>query len=225
MTNATKDAIAAARAKAAEMAGADDAEVVSQTLPATGGNPGMTVPTTKPSMATMVGTSGLGASVDVWLKVDEFGLSFADDKKKFERVKGHILMDEGTGFMPKMSIKWGDPVNYASTYDGVTSDKGTPWMPVVEQATRLDPRAKPYSSADILFILDEVLDLKNGTKLEKGTKVGITLSMSNWRDFEEFYKAVIAAGKNGQEVKTEIFGKEVTSKKGHTWGIVGFDLK
>ena len=206
-----------------------DAEVTQETLPATSnGSAPPIVNYAKPSMDTLGQSNGISNIVSTWLKVDEFGLSIGTDRKKFESVIVEIDMTEDVGFMTKESIKWGNPVNYASRYAGMVSDKGEPWAEVVARANRVDSKAKVFPSADLILIVTQ--DIPQGTKdkpapaITRGTKMGLGLAMSNWQNWVEFYKEVVAAGKLNTVVRAELSAVEVNGKNGYTWGVVGFKL-
>lgn len=213
--------------KAAQEAAANivEAEVVSETLPATrSGEAAPVVNYSKPSMETMGQANGISQTVDFWLKVDEFGLSIDSDRKKHDEIFVLIDMVEDEGYFVKESIKWGDPANYASRYNGAMADNGQPWSEVVARATRIDPRAKVFPSADIILVVDQDIVLKDSTVVA-GSKMGLGLSMSNWRNWTTFYKEVSQAGLLNTTVRVRLSGEEVTGKKnGHTWGVIKMEL-
>jgi hypothetical protein len=215
------DAITQAREAAGQIM---DAEVTSQTLPATSG--GLTLNTGKRSMASVGISGGIANQVDSWLKIDEFGFCFDKDKGHFEELILEVNMTEDVGFFVKDSIKWGNtPVNYASCYDGNKSDKGLPWDETVARAMRVDPACKgPYPSADIVFKTTERIALKEkGKFVEADTKVGFTLATSHWRNWETFYKACVAKGHLGTTLRIKATATSVT-RNGNTWGVPVFTL-
>tara|TARA_R110002072_G_scaffold26966_15_gene88461 strand:+ start:1464 stop:2129 length:666 start_codon:yes stop_codon:yes gene_type:complete len=182
------------------------------------------VPFQKPSMETMGNSTGIASSVDTWLKVKEDGMKIGTEKGLIvDKVKVKIKMVEEDGFFVKQSIKWGNPVTYASTYDGRMSDKGGAWGDQLAMVRAIDPKAKPFPSADIIMVLDQDVKMKE-TTVKKGTKVGHTLSMSNWGNWSEFYREVAAAGKVGEEIDVLISAEEVNGNNGYTWGVVAFEL-
>lgn len=220
--NAVTEAINKAKESAADLI--DDAEVIEQTLPAVNGEAPITVNTSKPSMEVLAASAGIGSSVDTWLKVSEFGLSIGADKKPtFEELVMEIDMTEGEGFYVKEMIKWGNPVNYASRYDGNLTDKGEPWAEVVARARRMDDRAKVFPSADLILRSTSAIKLKEST-LPAGTILGHTLSMSNWGNWTEFYRECAKNGLIGQTVKVKVIAEEVNSKSGYTWGVCQFQI-
>lgn len=218
------EAIKAAQAAAANIV---DAEVVSETLPATTAGYQPPVNYAKPSMETHGQATGISSKVDTWLKVDEFGLNVGTDRKKVEEVLVEIDMTEEVGFFVKESIKWGStPVNYASRFGGAMADNGQPWAEVVARAVRLDPRAKVYPSADIIArVADPIEQSKGVDPVAVGTMMGIGLSMSNWGNWVTFYQDVAKAGLLGTTVKVKVLAEEVKGKKnGMTWGVMKFEL-
>ena len=222
--NAVSDAIKAAQAAAAEIV--DDAIVTSETLPATAGsgNAGVVVNYAKPSMAQLASNVRISNLVETWIKVSQHGITFGQDSKPlFESVKMSIDMTEGKGFFVKEMIKWGNPVQYASRYDGALSDKGEPWVEVVARAQRMDERAKVYPSADLIMTICEPIKLKDKV-LPEGTKVGHTLGMTNFENWAEFYRECMQAGYLDGEVAFTLGYDEVNGKNGYTWGVLNFTL-
>lgn len=222
MTDAVSDAIAKAREAAANVV--DDAEVLSEQLPATTEGAGAVVNFSKPSMEKLANNVRVSNLVDEWLKVSEHGISVgANIKPTFDKIKAKINLTEGEGFFVKEMIKWGNPVKYASRYDGHLTDRGEPWAEVVARAQRMDERAKVYPSADLIFHLREPLKLKDKT-LEPGTRLGHTLAMTNWENWADFYRVANKAGLVDQVVDVIIGYDEVNGKNGYTWGVLNFSL-
>lgn len=219
--------IKAAQEAAANMV--DDAEVISETLPAVAGQTSITVNSAKPSMATMGQSTGISQMVDEWLKVDEFGLNIGSDRKKFESIVVDIDMTEDKGFFVKETIKYGNnPTVYASRFGGSLSDKGEPWVEVVARARRVEPNAVVFPSADIILHMTEPMEIgkdKEKVTLPPGTKLGLGLSRSNWQNWCSAFKDANDAGLIGQRVRFKLIAEEVSSKKnGHTWGVIRFEL-
>ena len=195
-----------------------DAEVVSN-VPAAA--PAASMEFQKPSMETLGNTVGIAKSVDTWLKVNQYGLFIGDVKKPIDAIDVSINLVEEQGFFVKYSIKWGNPVQYASSYDGVVCDKGGSWADTVMRVQAMDPKAKVFNSADIIMTLTK--DVKIGDKVfEAGTKIGHTLSMSNWQNWVEFYREASNAGLAGQEIGVHVGYEEVNGKNGYTWGVATF---
>ena len=169
-------------------------------------------------------TAGIAKNVEDWLKVNEYGLTVGTDKTILSEIKASVLLVQDEGFYLKHSIKYGNPAQYFSSYDGVTCDRGGLFSEAVAKARRVDPKANPYPAADIIFVLREEVKLKDKT-LPAGTKLGHTTSTSNWQDFGEFIREATQAGLIGQEVNIKLTSEAVTGKKnGYTWGILKFAL-
>lgn len=193
-------------------------EYVAPTAPAPALNLG------KLSIDNLPMTAGIAKNVEDWLKVNEYGLTVGTDKTILSEIKATVLMVQDEGFYLKHSIKYGNPAQYFSSYDGVTCDRGGLFSEAVAKARRVDPKANPYPAADIIFVLREDVKLKEKT-LPAGTKLGHTTSTSNWQDFGEFVREVTNAGLIGQEVNVKLTSEAVTGKKnGYTWGIMKFAL-
>jgi len=193
-------------------------EYVAPTAPAPALNLG------KLSIDNLPMTAGIAKNVEDWLKVNEYGLTIGTDKTILSEIKATVLMVQDEGFYLKHSIKYGNPAQYFSSYDGVTCDRGGLFSEAVAKARRVDPKANPYPAADIIFVLREDVKLKDKT-LPAGTKLGHTTSTSNWQDFGEFVREVTNAGLIGQEVNVKLTSEAVTGKKnGYTWGIMKFAL-
>lgn len=216
------EAIKAAREAAAE------AVVIEQETPktdvATYVAPSAPVSYTAPSMETMAVTTGITKLVEDWFKVNEYGITIGADRTLLGSVKVQIDMTEAQGFFVKHSIKFGNPAQYFSSYDGTTCDRGGLWSDAVVKAQRADAKAQPFPAADIVFILAEDVKLKDKT-LPAGTKLGHTTSTSNWQDWAEFYRDVAKAGLLNTVVDATLSSEAVTGKKnGYTWGIMKLKL-
>lgn len=215
------DAINAAIAQA-QQAAANTVPAAAQTGEVIPANQAQTtavapVPPGKPlSMENLMSGS---ISVDKWLKVKEFGLLIGDDKALHQNLIVDIEMTEGRGFVPKLSIKAGNPAQYWSTYDGVTCDKGGSWHDALAKARTIDPKARDYRSIDLPMVLVEGVA---GT--DAGTVLGYSTSTTNWRFWEQFYKDVSQAGLLGQVVRVKVGFKAMTNANKNNWGVMTWEL-
>ena len=208
----------------------EDAEVINHQLPATSTRGSAVVLNQgKRSMATMGVSKGISNKIDgSWLKIDKVGLSIDNDAARFDDIEVEINMTEGIGFFVKDSIRWGDsPVNYASCYEGNTTDKGLPWDATVARALAVDPKCKGvYPAVDIILTVLADIPLKErGKIIAAGTKLGFTTATTHWDNFVSFFYTLMNSGRLGQTHKVRIKATSVTSKKnGNTWGVPEFDL-
>ncbi|KGX19241.1 hypothetical protein [Burkholderia pseudomallei] len=217
-----KDAAAGAIANAA--AGAAAAPTTGTAVAAVGAAGGaVAVPGQKLSMEQLMSA---GMAVDLWIKPKEFGLQVGASAKLVQSFEAVIDMTEGTGFMVKMSIKAGNPAQYWSTYDGVTSDKGIPWSEAQAKAIALDAKARAYRSADVPMILTADIVSADGEVLAKaGQRVGYATSTTNWRAWQDFYQKVMEANAGGQRVDVKVGFLRMTNKNNNAWGIMTWEYQ
>ena len=218
--SAINDAIAKAQAAANAAAGQQSNAVatVSQGSTAVAMVP---VPGKALSMETLATGS---INVDQWVKVKEFGLLIGDNKALIDTMKVSISMIDGRGFVPKLSIKAGNPAQYWSTTDGTTCPGVGTWDQAQQKALSLDPKARSYRAVDLPMTLLEPA-ISKGVEIAKvGTILGHTTSTTNWKNWEQFYKDVADAGLMGQTVQVELGFEPKTNKAGNNWGVVSFKL-
>ena len=176
-------------------------------------------PTAAPSMAALMQQ---GFAVDHFIKVSENGLLLSKDataKQAVDTARVIIDMTEGFGFKPLYTVSYGDPVQYAESYDGVTSTKGGSWANAVATARAVDPRAKPFQTVKVGMELAEVTQ-----GLKAGVILGLTLTRSGIPSWVKLYQEVIRSGLNDKKVEV-ILGYTVGEKKGYrNWGIPTFEL-
>lgn len=178
----------------------------------------------KPSMSMAMASSSVVPKMTPFLKVNEFGILVGKNDKMFKHeIKAKILLVEDRGFALKWTLRYGNPAQYLSTYDGQVCDKGGSWNDAIRKVMSIDPRAaEPYISADIVVTVTETFDVTGG-KIEAGTKLAINLSKTNFSEWQEFFAAANEAGVVGQEVDV-IIGDRSISHNGNNWGVVTFTL-
>lgn len=176
-------------------------------------------------MLSMNALMSAGLSVDAWLKVKEYGLVVGSAAALVPEILVTIDMTEGRGFIPKMSIKAGNPAQYFSTTDGVSCDKGGSWADAVAKATVLDNKARPYRAVDLpMTLVNDVSDPKGNVLAKAGSTLGHTTATTNWKNWEAFYKAVAVAGLIGQTVQVKLTAERLTNKNNNAWGVIQFEL-
>lgn len=212
MTNAIQDAIEKAKANAGTVAGAAPGTAVA---PAQSG--GAVGPARKLSMEDMQGNM----SVNKWIKVKEFGLLIGDSSDLKKTIRVHFDATEGVGFMPKLSLKYGNPAIYKNTYDGVSVVGGGRWADAISEAHRVDPKAQPYRSVDLPFKVFEAIKDDKGQELAAvGQVIGHSTSTTNWRNFETFWRDVQKRGLEGKLLEVELGFQPMSNKNGNKWGIL-----
>lgn len=217
MSNAIDDAITAAKNAAANA----PAETNQNLAPA--GSQGTAV---APSRGAPLGVDDLlngGLSVSAWLKVNEYGLSVGTDRTLFEKLPVLIKLDQ---IAYCYSVRYGNPAQYAKTYDRVTDVRGGSWANTVAQAQRIDPKASEFRSADIPFYLIDDVKSKDGKTViaKAGDAVGHSLSITGWKAFQEFILKLKNDGVNIYNATVQVdLGHTVQTNAKGTWGILAFN--
>ena len=181
------------------------------------------VPFSKPTMASVAAASGVIPRNTPFLKVNEFGILIGKQKKGFlEGFRARLLLVEDKGFQLKWTLRFGNPAQYLSTYDGQTCDKGGSWGDAMMKARMIDPKVEPYVCVDVLLTLAE--KLKAGEEvLAAGTELGFTASKTNFSEWADFHATASEEGLIGAEVSVDI-GHRAVTHNGNTWGVVTFGV-
>ncbi len=213
------EAVKQAQEAAASMAQATGTDIIEGHV-----SPGGVVTTfAKPSMATVQAATGIIPRNTPYIKVNEFGIRIGKNKEFItDAFEVSIDMTEDQGFQVKHTIRFGNPAQYLSTYDGSICDKGGTWHDALRKAKLADPKADPYPSVDVIVTLAKPMKLKE-EKLEAGAKLAFNSSKTNFSEWSDFYSAVAKAGGLGQEVGAKLGFREI-QHNGNTWGVVTFEL-
>lgn len=163
-----------------------------------------------------------GITVDAWIKVSEYGLQVGTDKTLFETLPVKLdLSDVAYCY----SVRFGNPAQYDKTYDRYTSVKGKAWPTVLAEAQRIDDKASEFRSADLPFVLRSAITNKKGEEiLPAGATIGHSLSITGWKSFQDFVKALTNQGLDPRSAVVDLdLGFEVRTNSKGTWGILKFD--
>jgi len=215
-----QDAIKQAQTAAADMVAEDEA-AGTQVIEASASPAGVVTTFAKPSMATVSASTGVIPRSTPFLKVNEDGIKIGKDKTYHQGFKAKIDMTEDQGFQVKMTLRFGSPAQYISTYDGSIADKGGSWPDAIRKARMANPNCEPYHSVDVVLTLTEEVKLKDEV-LPVGYKIGWNSSKTNFSDWSDFYAAVAKAGGIGAEVDAQIGFREI-NHNGNTWGVLTFE--
>lgn len=159
-----------------------------------------------------------GMVVDGFLKVSYFGLE-AGKGNLVKTIKAKMVASNERGFTRNLSIKFGqNPVNYVKTYDEARTADGKSWQAELDRISRIDPNAKPYPAADLVFTL-----LEDAGGFKAGTTVGYTTATTSFKHAVRLKQDIEAAGLwgIGAEVEVEI-GFAPIEKKGNKYGEMTF---
>lgn len=175
--------------------------------------------------------SDSGLAVKEFLKVDKPGFLIGKDTKNYiDEIAVQFYLRDIVAFR---GIRYGNPAKYLRSYDRLTEARSRkPWAQCIAEASAADPRCKgDYASADIPFIVvNDILATKgeNAGKplISKGERLGLTLSITNWKPFAEFikpYENLRAAGKLPEDLLLQGTLVHVQKEKdGNTWGVATF---
>ncbi|TGT64131.1 MULTISPECIES: hypothetical protein [unclassified Mesorhizobium] len=157
--------------------------------------------------------------VDDWLKVNEHGLQIGAKKPLLEEIK--VRIDLGDVAYSE-SIKYGNPATYRKTYDRVMAVDGSTWAQACAEARAVDPRARPYKSADINLELVDDVKLKDET-VTAGTVLGHSFSTTGFKSFAKLVKQMTKDGADPASDVIEVtVGYVEQNSNGNTWGILDF---
>lgn len=186
----------------------------------------------RPSMMTAMAQAHLRP--DRWLKVSEYGLFFGKEKSRLiPEIMVHIDLTEDVGFWVKEQVKFGNPAQYFSTYDGRSCDKGGTWESAVAKAGAFDPEARSYVTADVKALLAEPVRDRNGEPfdLPVDAVVGIALSYSGFFEWQAMFRSAVLRGLVREEGHrmvgdTALFRLRAKTIDNHvnTWGVIEFEL-
>lgn len=221
MTN-VQDAVKKAREAAAAAAGAAEGSTGNDIIEGRVNTSGQVSTFVKPSMATVAAQASVIPKAIPYLKVNEFGIRIGKNKEFLDEIEGTINMTEDKGFAVKHTVRFGNPAQYLSTYDGIGCDKGGSWGDAMAKAKMADPGAEPFHSVDIVVTLTKDIKLKDEV-VPAGKQVAINTSKTNFSEWEDFYRAVAEEGRLGETVPVKITSRSI-SHNGNEWGVFEFAL-
>lgn len=226
MSTQIDDAIAAAEAKANETAGTDVA-----TTQNAGGDLAPASGAVDMSLTGFLKSGGINP--DKWIQVKDTGFRLdKNEKTMIEEVEVEIDFADVKLFQGLRIQSPGGKPEYIKTYDGRTEARtGQAWgIAVAEANGRSATPQNPYRGADILMSLPA--DVTQGkTKIEAGTTLGYTTSITGFGAFQSFLATLIQAGdvsvaSDGQtlggKVKVKVL-HEAKSSADYEWGILNFE--
>lgn len=199
-------------------------------LPATQAQTGGTNLTqTSPSgtnMSTEAFLNGGGLDVDGYVSVNEFGIRLVKDWKGFlDSFEATIDLSDVTYFKG-IQKTIGKNVEYAKTYDGVTTAKGESWEAIKTQFMAESQKpASPYDGAEIpVTLVQGYDDGKGGKAVEADTTLGITTSITAFKPWQKFHKKLAKAGMIDASIRVKISAVARKNAAGQDYGVYDFEL-
>ena len=164
-------------------------------------------------------------AVDTWLKVKPYGMTIGKDTTTlFDKLPFRI--DLSTVVYCRR-IRYGDPAEYRTTFDGVDDFRGGLWADTVARARAIDPKCRgDYRSADIPLIAAEDVVAKDGTVLAERQvgKLGYAPAITGWHGWADLIRRLVAAGIDPEHDLIEVTARVQYNKNASgEWGTVAFE--
>lgn len=173
-----------------------------------------------------------GMSVDKYLKIDKTGILLGTDlKNPQEELEVEFKISDITPFW---GLRFGEnPVKYLRSIDRMVESRSKkPWSQCVAEAQQVDSRCRgDYPSADVPFtLISEDIIAEKGERgavlVKQGQTVGLTLSVTNFKEFKAFMKPYDDLVANGTLPADQILRGKLVHKTaeggGQTYGKVDF---
>lgn len=174
----------------------------------------------KPSMAAFVESGGI--SVEEYLRMDQAGFQLGDMKKYFDSL---IVELDMSAVIPIYQSRGeaGGKTQFIKSYDGVTTPQGQNFQQAVAHLQATTKCTGIYSTAEIPVELLE--DVTDGTvTIAAGTTVGITPSLTGWKEFQSFVKKLTKDGLQDATLKVKVVHLMRTNSNNNKWGVPTFEL-
>lgn len=174
-----------------------------------------------------------GMIVDEYLTMKQGGGGFKigkDMKGLLEEITVEIDLSD-VAYIRSCRSEINGATSFIKSYDGLTTSNGENFAYKI-QALKNVPGAKTtdaYDSAEIpVTLLHDVEDPKKDSTfvVHEGAVVGVTPSMTGFKEWQKFLKAVRKLDPNllNETVKVRLTSVDKTNSKNNTWGVLKFDL-
>lgn len=168
-----------------------------------------------------------GMEVESYIQVKDAGLRLNKDWSGYiDDFEATIDLTEVQQFMG-IRKEVGKNVSYAKSYDGVSTTRGENFAQIIAEFQRDSQKpADPYPGFDIPMTLNaDYEDPKNkANKLEAGTCVGLSTSITGFKPFATFMKKLVNAGHGNSTVKVKVTHSPRKNGAGQEYGVCEFDL-
>ena len=167
-----------------------------------------------------------GMQVKAYMKVDKAGFYIgADTTTPIDTIEVEFEMDS---IQPYFGVRYGNPAKYLKSFDRmVESRTKRSWADTINEAMKLDTKCKgDYPSADIpLKVLADVKNKKGDVLIAAGELLGLSLSITNFKDFAAFIKPYTDLQDKGVIGNALLRGTLTAGQRsgnGNTWGAAEF---
>lgn len=175
----------------------------------------------KPSLSSFVESGGI--TVDEYLRMDQAGFQLGDMKKYFETMVVELDMSSVIPIYQARGEAGGN-TKFIKSYDGVVTPQGQNFQQAVAHLQATTKCTGIYPTAEIpVELLEDVKD-SGGTTVAAGVKVGITPSLTGWKEFQSFVKVLQKQGLEDATLKVKVVHKMRTNTNNNKWGVATFEL-
>jgi hypothetical protein len=203
------------------------AENLPATTPQTGGSTALTQTSTSGTdMSTEAFLNSGGMDVEGYVNVNEFGIRLNKEWKGFLDSFEATIDLADVVYFKGIQKTIGKNVEYAKTYNGITTSKGENWEAIKAEYMRDSQKpASPYDGAEIPVTLTQGYDDgKGGKPVEADTTLGITTSITAFKPWQRFHKKLAKAGLIEGRVKVKITAVPRRNAGGQDYGVYDFEV-
>lgn len=176
----------------------------------------------KPSMESFAEAGGI--SVDEYLRMDQAGFQIGTDMKKyFDEMIVELDMNE---VVPIYSARGevGGNTKFIKSYDGVTTPNGQNFQQALAHLEATTKCSGIYQSAEIPVTLLEDIRTADGVTVPAETRIGITPSVTGFKEFQSFVRTLTKQGNQNAVVKVKVKHLMRTNRNNNKWGVAQFEL-
>lgn len=178
-----------------------------------------------PNLTDFVNSGGL--SVDAYIMVKNTGVRVGEMKSNLDRIPVIIDMVDITPVYV-CRIEVGGNTSFYKSYNGLTTAQGENFQQIIDLKSR-SPGAKSsgvYSTVEIpCELAEDLTDAKGVVQVEAGTTLGLTPSLTGFKEFQRFYKNLTKLSPSllQARVSVNLDAKLRSNKNGNEWYVLEFN--
>lgn len=170
-----------------------------------------------------------GMEVQSYIQVKDAGIKLSKDWGPTSYIDEFEAEIDLTEVAPFYGIRKevGSNVTYAKTYNGKTTTRGEPFAQVCAQFKLESQKpADPYRGADIpMTLTQDYADAKDKSKkLDAGTRVGLSTSITGFKPWATFFKRLLDAGQGSATIRVKVKHSARRNAANQDYGVCEFEL-
>lgn len=175
----------------------------------------------KPNLAAFAEAGGI--QVDEYLRMDQAGFQLGEMKKYFETM---IVSLDMRKIIPIYSARGeaGGNTKFIKSYDGSTTPQGQNFQQAVAHLEATTKCTGVYPTAEIPTVLLEDVKDTQGVTIKAGTTVGITPSLTAFKEFQKFLADATERGLDESKLKVKVTHLMRENRNNNKWGVAVFEL-